>query len=105
MVRADFGRNICAVKIWFKWGWVRVRTIHRHVIYVPVPDERAEDVVVAEVLGRRADRVAFLIITCDDLHHFESMHYHKGDERADLILATILLRPGFIRRRNDCGIN
>ena len=69
------------MKIWVEYGWVWVRAIHRHVIYVPVPYEREENVVVAEVLGRRADRVVSPIIACDDLHPFESMHYHKGKKK------------------------
>ena len=43
--------------------------------------KRSDDLLVAEVLGSRADSVASPTVTCDDLHPFEYTHAIRKGER------------------------
>jgi hypothetical protein len=69
-LRANLGCHGRVVEVVVKWGRVRVRIGSWNIIYIPVSRERPEDVVVAEVLGSRADRVVPATIARNDLRHY-----------------------------------
>ena len=63
--------------------------------------KRSDDLLVAEVLGSRADSVASPTVTCDDLHPFQYTQCHSERGKADLIPATTCLRPGRSGSQDD----